>query len=134
MAVAVGGWWRLVAVGGWRLVAVGGGWRLAVIGPWGLFLRAVLNKRKNIWLLKDSPVTGLHSRQDAPRLGPGGPRVGPRVASERIAQLRTTTGSSVLRSPDAWHDAPDDSVIRVHHCPKGAAPGVGGVSTSGGGR
>ena len=54
--LAVGCWWRLVAVGGgwWRL-AVGGGWRLVVGGPWGLSLRAVLNKT-NIWLLKDSPA------------------------------------------------------------------------------
>ena len=41
--LAVGGWWLAV-----------GGWRLAVGGPWGVSLRAVLDK-KEIRVLKDSP-------------------------------------------------------------------------------
>ena len=38
--LAVGGWWRLVAVGG--------GWWLAVSSPWGLSLRAVSLTKKNL--------------------------------------------------------------------------------------
>ena len=66
--VATGGWWRLV-VGDWWLLAVGSGWRLAVgrrwrlaavgswrlVVPWGWSLRAVLSKRKNVFL-KDHPA------------------------------------------------------------------------------
>ena len=54
--VAVGGWWRLVVGGGWWLVAVGGWWRLAVGGPRGLFLRAVMRKKK-----REMPL-GLRAR------------------------------------------------------------------------
>ena len=58
--VAVGGgwwfavWWPLAAVGGlrfgggWQRLAVGVGWRLAVGCPWGLSLRAVLTKKKDL--------------------------------------------------------------------------------------
>ena len=49
-----GGWWRLV-VGGWWRLAIDGSWRLAVGGPLGLFLRAVLSKKKKISSLKDAP-------------------------------------------------------------------------------
>ena len=59
--------WQL-AVSGWRLV-VGGGWRWAVgswrlVAPGGLSLGAILNKKKKIWLLKDSPAPqGLCERK-----------------------------------------------------------------------
>ena len=72
--MAVGSWWlavdsgwQLAVAGGWRLAVPGvvpvlkdggsrlavGGWRLAVGGPWGLSLKAVLNKKNG--LLKDIP-------------------------------------------------------------------------------
>ena len=60
--VAVGGWrlvaagcWRRLVAGGWWRLAVDGSWRLAVGGPLGRSLRAVLNKKKTIWSLKDRP-------------------------------------------------------------------------------
>ena len=63
--LVVGGGWRLVAISGltaggsWRQLVVGGWWQLVVSGPWGMSLRAVLNKKKMIRLLKDAHVVTL---------------------------------------------------------------------------
>ena len=54
--VAVAGWW-LVAVGGWRWRLAVGGWQLVFGSPWGLSLRAVLNKnKKRPGFLKTAPA------------------------------------------------------------------------------
>ena len=62
--LAVSGWWwpavgggQMVVVGGWWS-ALGGTWALVVGFPWGLSLKAVLNKKKKrkIGVLKDSGI------------------------------------------------------------------------------
>ena len=59
--LVVGGGWRLAVGGSWERLVVGNSRRLAVGGPWGLSFRAVLSKRKKVWLPKDSPGL-VHNR------------------------------------------------------------------------